>query len=563
VDSEVARFASASNQLFDILLFEERPEAILDSLARILGQTLTVDRSLIYDVAIARGQAICLSEWLNPAHPALAPAGVDYPIALFASGVAAMVGGEDVLVSYADDRHPAFIEDGSDELLHGRLQVESLLWCAFSRRADGFYLLAFNLVGGTHRWRPAEIEFVHSATRHVGMALLKIGMLRERARAEEALIASQRVESLGVLAGGIAHDFNNLMVGVISNAELVLRKLPSADPLRERVHGILAAGQRAAALAGQLLAYAGKGPPGVGPVSIGEVVERTATLVRASMPEVRPVLSIPGDLPPVTCNVAQLEQVVMNLLVNAAEASEGRPGPVVRVGLVDLVVTADDVASYGPVQPTPGRHVALDVADHGAGMSPDTRARMFEPFFTTKFTGRGLGLSAVLGIVKHHHGGIRITSVPGQGTTLRVLWPVLDLDAAEAPAVSAPLVAGGHGRLVLVIDDEPEVASAVAALLREHDYACVIGHGGQHGIAEFLERGDAITCVVLDLTMPAPGGREVMRVLREIRPDLPIVLISGYASDDVRAELERGHTRFVRKPFLGDELASAIHAALA
>ena len=563
MDAEVARFASASNQLFDILLFEERPEAILDSLARILGETLTVDRSLIYDVAIARGQAFCLSEWLDPARPSLTPAGVDYPISLFASGIAAMLGGDDVLVSYADDRHPAFVEDGSAELLHERLQVESLLWCAFSRRADGFYLLAFNIVGGTHRWLPAELAFVRSATRHVGMALLKIGMLRERARSEEALIASQRVESLGVLAGGIAHDFNNLMVGVISNAELVLRRLPPADPLRERVHGIHAAGQRAAALAGQLLAYAGKGPPGVGPVSIGEVVERTATLVRASMPDVLPVLSIPVDLPLVTCNVAQLEQVVMNLLVNAAEASEGRPAPAVRVSLVDLVVTAADVDSYGPIRPTPGRHVALDVSDDGAGMTPDTLARMFEPFFTTKFTGRGLGLSAVLGIVKHHHGGIRITSVPGQGTTVRVLWPVVDLADADVPAPGPPQVVGGHGRLVLVIDDEPEVANAVAALLLDHDYACVIGRGGQHGIAEFLERGAAITCVVLDLTMPAPGGREVMRVLREIRPDLPIVLISGYASDDVRAELERGRTRLVRKPFLGDELASAIQAVVA
>ena len=563
MDAEVARFASASNQLFDILLFEERPEAILDSLARILGETLTVDRSLIYDVSVARGEALCLSEWLNPARPALTPAGADYPVALFASGVALMHGGEDMLVSYAGDRHPAFVEDGSAELLHGRLLVESLLWCAFLRRADGFYLLAFNLVGGAHRWLPAEVAFVQSATRHVGMALLKIGMLRARARAEEALIANQRVESLGVLAGGIAHDFNNLMVGVISNAELVLRRLPPADPLRERVYGILSAGQRAAALAGQLLAYAGKGPPGVGPVSIGEVVERTATLVRASMPDVRPELSIPGDLPRITCNVAQLEQVVMNLLVNAAEASEGRPEPVVRVALVDLVVTVDDVDRYGPVRPTPGRHIALDVADDGAGMTPDTLARMFEPFFTTKFTGRGLGLSSVLGIVKHHHGGIRITSAPGQGTILRVLWPVADLADVDVPAPDPPHVAGGRGRLVLVVDDEPEVASAVAALLLEHDYACVIGHGGQHGIAEFIERGAAITCVVLDLTMPAPGGREVMRELREIRPDLPIVLISGYTSDDVRAELEHGRTRFVRKPFLGDELAKAIQDVLA
>jgi signal transduction histidine kinase/CheY-like chemotaxis protein len=556
---DVRRFADASNRLFDILLFEAQPSVILDSLAQILGETLGVERSMIYDVSFTNDTADGLTEWLDPASPTVTPTKATYPLDVFRDSANHLFATHASLESHADARNPVLVSDRSAKLLHEDMKIESLLWVPFSFRDDGFYLLAFNAVGKRHAWSEDELAFVRSATRHVGMALLKIALLRERAAAEERLLAAQKLDSLGVLAGGIAHDFNNLMVGVIGNAQLVTRQLPADSALQPLLDAILYAGERAAKLAGQLLAYAGKSEAEVTRVDLHSVVEATVDLVRASMSDVDFALSIACDPTPIECNLAQVEQVVLNLLINAAEALVDRDQPI-RVQVTEVHLDEAEASRYAPIRPAPGRYVALEIVDRGCGMPPEVQARMFEPFYTTKFTGRGLGLSAVLGIVKQHGGAVRITSLPDVGTTFVIVWPAAA--RAVAPAVPAdPPRDVGEGHTILLVDDEPLVGNAIQAILQQRGFGCVLTDGGRAGIARFEERPDDFDLALVDLTMPGVGGRAVLRRLRELRPQLPVVLMSGYTEHDVRAELDE-RTAFIKKPFLSEELYAVICAVL-
>jgi signal transduction histidine kinase len=554
--SDWKRYAEASIKLFDILLEEMRDEVIIDSLARIVGETLGVDRSLIYDVSYSKDHAHCLTEWLNPARPDVTPTRGTYPLSLFRGGAELVSSTRDRLESQAVAPHEALVRDGAASLLHDQMAIKSLLWYPFMFGDDGFYLFAFNHVDAPHAWSDAEVEFMRTATRHVNMALVKIRLIEERSRAERAAFGAQKLESLGLLAGGVAHDFNNLMVVVIANAELIERRLPTGSPLREPVRWIRDSGLRAAALAGQMLAYAGKGTPRVELVDPRLVVNQAVQLVRASFPDVS--VAVTGDALAIACNRTQFEQVVMNLVVNAAEATVGRSGHLtVRFASVELDTSAG--ARWVPSPPQPGTYVELEVTDDGCGMESATVARIFDPFFSTKFEGRGLGLSAVQGIVRDHGGALRVTSQVGVGTTFTVLWPVRAAEPVAEPRVAT--VVPQHHR-ILVIDDEPSVATAITAVLEDRGFSCDVAVGGAAGIEAFRAYPASIDCVLLDLTMPAPSGRQVLEELRRAHPHLPVVLMSGYTENAHELAQLPGPTRFVSKPFTTDELLVAVNAAM-
>jgi signal transduction histidine kinase/CheY-like chemotaxis protein len=555
------RLGDASARLFDILLQEDDAAAILDSLTRIAGETLGVDRSMIYDVSFTHDHAEGLTEWLDPSGVATATKAT-YPLALFRSAAELLRDEHAPIESHRHAPHPALVADRSDTLLHDTMQVASLLWFPFAYRADGYYLLAFNHVRAPHRWEPSELEFMATLTRHVSMALVKIELIRKRRAVEEALFQAQKLESLGVLAGGVAHDFNNLMVGVISNAELLIRRLLSEPELRGIAQAILHAGQRASALADQLLAYSGRGEPGPSRVALAEVVASTLALVEAAASDVRIELVVDGEPGVVDCNRAQLEQVVLNLAVNAAEATRARGGTV-RVQIMGVELDARDAAAFPlPAPPSPGAYVVLEVQDPGEGMDAATIQRIFDPFFSTKRAGRGLGLSAVLGIVKHHQGALAVQSTPGQGSTFRVAWPVA-AGAGPAGEPRAPARSPSPtGHLVMCIDDDPIVLDAVRAVLEDGGYRGVTARNGADGLALLDTHGREIACVLLDLTMPPPSGLEVLAALRGLRPELPVLLMSGY-TEAALAPLLGERTRFLRKPFAGDGLLEAIATLIA
>ncbi|MGH2633227.1 MAG: PAS domain S-box protein, partial [Tepidiformaceae bacterium] len=286
--------------------------------------------------------------------------------------------------------------------------------------------------------------------------LLLAREITERKRSEEALRQAQKLESLGVLAGGIAHDFNNLLVGIIGNAGLALTEISPSSPARETIQDIEHAGRRAADLARQMLAYSGKGRFVVHQVAIADLVEEMTHLLRVSLGK-RVTLSyqFAPDLPWVEADATQLRQVIMNLVVNASDAIGDADG-VITLSTGRLIVDANYLAeAYMSPDLPPGPYIYLDVEDTGCGMDAETAARIFDPFFTTKFTGRGLGLAAVLGIVRGHHGALKVTSEPGCGSTFRLLLPAADAPAADVSEGTTVASAWRGSGVVLVVDDEP------------------------------------------------------------------------------------------------------------
>ena len=387
-------------------------------------------------------------------------------------------------------------------------------------------------------------------------------MAEEGRRAIEAKVLEvQKLESLGVLAGGIAHDFNNLLVAILGNASLALLDLPEDSPARQSIADIEVASQRAGELARQMLAYSGRSRFQVEPIELGELVRELMTLLQVSIGKSVVIkLDLSKDPIIVDADAAQLRQVVMNLVINAADAIGDRSGFVtIRVGQLRA-----DAAYLADVHPeaelAAGHYAALEVSDTGMGMDTATQARIFDPFFTTKFAGRGLGLAAVLGIVRGHGGALRVYSEIGRGSTFRIVLPLSA--SSPAPVGDADEVWFGTGR-VLTVDDDLMVRSVARRLLQSFGLTVVEAAGGREAIDCFAADPDGIDAILLDLTMPDVGGPEVFREVRAIRPDVPIVLMSGYHEDEVGAAFDGdGLAGFVQKPFTPADLAKRMRVAL-
>lgn len=411
-----------------------------------------------------------------------------------------------------------------------------------------------------------------------GLVIGTVGLARditERKRAEEQrqmlerrMQEVQKLESLGVLAGGIAHDFNNLLVSVLTNAELALRALSgNAQPGKahegdaaERVADIRNAALHAAELTNQMLAYSGRGHFDVRPVSLTELVLDMTHLLGASLSKKAQVqYELLPELPAVQADIAQLRQVIMNLITNASDALGDRAGVIqVRTGTEQVHATLADL--YGPLPLAPATYAFLEVADNGCGMSEETRARLFEPFFTTKFTGRGLGLSAAQGIVRGHGGGIVLKTALGRGTTIKVLLPCTD--KPTRPALSQPPEPAsswtGSG-LVLMVDDDPRVRAVTELLLRDLGFDVLAAASGRDAIAEFELHADQIRVVLLDVTMPDLSGDQVLEELRRRRPDLKVLLCSGYAEEEMQERFSsEDMAAFLQKPYTRNALGTRL-----
>jgi two-component system, cell cycle sensor histidine kinase and response regulator CckA len=383
----------------------------------------------------------------------------------------------------------------------------------------------------------------------------------ERARIQEKMLQTQKLESLGVLAGGIAHDFNNLLTVIQGNATVALARVGAAHPARELIDDILTATQRAAELTRQMLAYSGQGRFDIKPLDLRAQVTEIANLLRTSIPrKVALRIDQPPELPAVQGDSSQLQQVVMNLMLNAAESMGDREGQV-AVSLGEEQIGHDGGGELiGRERLPEGRYVRLGVEDTGSGMSPPILARIFDPFFTTKATGRGLGLAAVLGIVRGHGGALRIRSEPGRGTRFDVLLPAAGARAASPAPGEAPEPGKGT---VLVVDDDESVRIATARMLSALGYDVLEAQDGGQAVEIFRLRSSKVDVVVLDVTMPHLSGEETLLLLREVDPAVRVVMFSGYAEGDVEARL--GPLRpqaILAKPFTRTQLATAIQTAL-
>jgi two-component system cell cycle sensor histidine kinase/response regulator CckA len=400
-------------------------------------------------------------------------------------------------------------------------------------------------------------------------AVLVVRDVSEERDAEEALRQSQKLESIGVLAGGIAHDFNNLLTGIMGNAGLARRAILSGHKERAAnlLQDVLKASERAADLTRQLLAYAGKGQFVIQAVDLGKLVTEVSTLIRASISKkITLVMDIPDECPPIEGDRTQLQQLVMNLVINGGEAIGDAPGTLtLGIRTEHFTERRERIRTQGfPI--FAGDYVRVDVTDTGAGMDKETRKRIFEPFFTTKFLGRGLGLSAALGIVRGHRGTIGVTSEPEKGTTFTILLPVLH--APQHPRRSAPEISlerdfQGAGT-VLVADDDPMVRSLAASVLRESGYTVELADDGIQAVERLRELGPKVSLVLLDLTMPKLAGAEAAVELRRLQPDIPIVAMSGYGDIEVMERFSGARIDdYLPKPFSPEQLAAKVRDALA
>jgi signal transduction histidine kinase/DNA-binding response OmpR family regulator len=385
-----------------------------------------------------------------------------------------------------------------------------------------------------------------------------------RKRLEDQIRETAKLESLGVLAGGVAHDFNNLLVGIMGNASLALEMLSDSHPVKPLMHDAVRASERAAELTRQLLAYSGKGRFVVEPVSLAELVQDNQVLLKTTIAaNVHLKLDLDEAVPAIEADIAQMQQIVMNLLINAAEAIGSKPGEVF-VSVREVSVDENDArARFGTFELQPGPYVCLLVADNGCGMNEETRAKIFDPFFTTKFTGRGLGLAAVQGIVRGHRGAIRVESTPGLGTTFQVLFPAAEVKPEPRDRPAAQQQIRGTGT-VLIVDDEETVRQTASSALQLRGFDTCVASNGQEAIDIFQRDGARITAVILDMTMPVMTGEQTLPLLKQKRPDLPVIVSSGYSEAEVaRRFAGKGSDGFIQKPYTGAQLAKAVHKAIA
>ncbi|MCP4658308.1 MAG: response regulator, partial [bacterium] len=425
----------------------------------------------------------------------------------------------------------------------------------------------------TVRWVHAEADVARDeqgrAVRVIGTTLDITERKHEeerRRKFETQLLETQKLESLGMLAGGIAHQFNNLLVGILGNAGLALMELSQHSPVRELIEQIEKTGLRASDLSAQMLAFSGKGRFVVEPADLSAEVRGMAHLLAASISKkVGITYALAPDLPAIDADVPQIRQMVMNVIINASEAIGDAEGTItVTTGTMECdreYLSATHLDEDLPAGP----YNYLEIADSGCGMDEETRAKLFEPFFSTKFTGRGLGLAAVLGIVRGHRGAIKVESEPFRGSKIRVLLPC----SARAPVTetaarvtsSAPEWRGSG--TVLLVDDEEPVRLTARAILETLGFEVMTAADGRECVDAYERHGDEIRLVVLDHSMPRMAGVEVFRELRRLRSDVRVILCSGYSERDVTEDLAgEDLDGFLHKPYQLDTLREKIREVL-
>jgi PAS domain S-box-containing protein len=417
------------------------------------------------------------------------------------------------------------------------------------RRFDGLYLWA----ASTATPRFLDGEFVG----HIGI-ILDIDELK---RSQQHALASQKMESLGVLAAGIAHDFGNLLSTILAHSDLALLEIPPESPAGENVSNIATVAVRASEIVKSLMAYAGRADSTMsGPVELSPLIEELLGFLKASLPRTTSIqLHLEHDLPAVYVNAAQVRQAVMNLIINASEALEARPGTVtVSTSLVRVGQGSEQLYPAGLAE---GDYALLEVSDTGCGMTEEVKARILDPFFSTKFLGRGMGLASVQGIVRRAGGAISVTSSPGQGSTFRICLPCSDRRPERDGATPGDLAK--LTGTVLLVDDEDALRPAVVSALKQAGFAVLEASDGLAAVQLFAANSTGIDIAILDLNLPGLSGDDVRNEIRRLRPEVPVIFTSAQAPKQGEQPGRQTNQRFVQKPYRLKELIETIREMLA
>jgi PAS domain S-box-containing protein len=384
---------------------------------------------------------------------------------------------------------------------------------------------------------------------------------RQQGLLESQLRQAQKLEAIGTLAGGIAHDFNNILTSVIGYGELALLRSPERSELREYALGILQAGKRARDLAKQILTFSRMDAQELQPVQVKLIIREALKLLRPSLPSTIEIRQRIQSDACVMADPTQIHQILMNLCTNAEHAMRERGG-MLEIVLEEVRIEADGARRYPGLGA--GRHIRLAVSDSGCGMAPQVRERIFEPFFTTKEKGEGtgLGLSVVHGIVKSCGGHIDVDTAPGRGASFRILLPVAEGPAAESCPEPAGALPCGAGRILLV-DDEPSLARAIAMLLEDQGYRVSVLTRSPEALELFRAKPDSFDLVITDLTMPKMDGKGLAEEIRALRPQVPIILCSGFLHGlSEEKVLKLGIQAFVQKPILRAQLLETVRRVM-
>ncbi len=419
------------------------------------------------------------------------------------------------------------------------------------------------------RWLEVTINPILSGKATLTGAVHIVRDVTESKRAEEEKQAleqqfqqTQKLESLGVLAGGIAHDFNNILAVIICCCSLAQQK---PETVLELVLEIEKAATRAAELCRQMLAYAGKAPFISSNIKMAALVDDMLRMLKATIGQNVSIKStLAEDIPSFRGDVSQLRQIIMNLIINAAEAIGEAQGEIC-VSLAKAVIRAGDGdKDHLGKAITPGQYVCLEVADTGCGMDDEIKQHIFEPFYTTKFTGRGLGMSAVLGIIIAHRGALQLESQAGRGTTFRVYLPLQGSESAETEALrpASSLAWQGCGTILLV-EDEEQILAVAKALLKALGFDVFEAADGREALEVYRKNAEYITLVITDIGMPVMDGFELFRELKKLAPKLPIIISSGFGDVDVTSRIAEGDVAgFLNKPYSFDELRKVLKSVV-
>jgi len=382
--------------------------------------------------------------------------------------------------------------------------------------------------------------------------------MTERKRLESQLLQAQKMEAIGTLAGGIAHDFNNILMGIQGIASLMMLDFDPSQPQYERLKLIEDQVKRGADLTKQLLGFARGGRYEVKPTNINEIIEKSSSMFGRTRKEIAVHRKYEKDIWTLEVDQGQMEQVFLNLYVNAWQAMPG--GGSIYLETQNVVLEEHD---HLPGLNRPGRYVKVSVSDTGMGMDEKTRERIFDPFFTTKGIGRGtgLGLAMVYGIIKGHGGVIHVYSEPGHGTTFHIHLPASEKSVVKEKTVSGAILKGTE--TILLVDDEKMVLEVSKEILESLGYRVFAAGSGQEAIGVYMEKKGRIDLVILDMIMPGMPGGETFDRLREIHPGIAVLLSSGYSVNGQAQEiLDRGCRGFLQKPFTTEILSKKIRETL-
>ena len=416
-----------------------------------------------------------------------------------------------------------------------------------------------------HRDRSGEITHYVTIARDISE---RIKAEQEQKAIQAQIEHTQRLESLGVLAGGIAHDFNNILTAIMGNADLAQRAAGHEQNNQKYLGNIITSSEKAAELCRQMLAYSGKGKFVIKSIDLSSMVREITSLLEVSIGKaVRLQYDLAQHIPAIEADPAQLQQVIMNLVINASDAIGEHSGVIsIRTGMIHVDHHYQAAVSLNEPLPE-GDYVFLEVSDTGCGMDQQTQDKIFEPFYTTKFTGQGLGMSAVLGIIRGHQGAIHLYSEPGQGTLFKVFFPASDQpltrpDASDETRLEEQQNSAISGT-ILIVDDEESIRETATAILEDMGLQTLTAIDGQHALEVYREHAQEIRLVLLDMTMPRMDGKRCFSELRQMNPDIKVILSSGYSEQDaMHPFLAYDATAFVQKPYTPEMLEKKIHAIL-